>query len=142
MNVLVDTSVWSLAFRRKPNALSKTEASIVKELSELIEEGRAQMAGVIRQELLSGVKTDEQFEKLKKNLAAFYDVQLVTADFEEAAKASNQCRRRGIATSVVDMLVCATALRRGWSVFTTDPDFQNYSKVLAFKQHSLRNQPT
>jgi hypothetical protein len=40
MNVLVDTSVWSLALRRKTASLNTTEKFIVAELSELVREGR------------------------------------------------------------------------------------------------------
>ena len=35
MNVLVDTSVWSLAFRRKPEDLNAVEKSLVQELRQL-----------------------------------------------------------------------------------------------------------
>ena len=141
MNVLVDTSVWSLAFRRKRNELSKDEAALVKELTELIDEGRAQLIGVIRQELLSGIKTDEQFEKLKRALSVFLDAVLTTEDFEAAASASNDCRKRGVASSTADMLICAVALRRGWEIFTTDPDFGHYAKILPIKHHHIRNRP-
>src|SRR5208337_3484022 len=54
MNVLIDTSVWSLAFRRS-RASSRREAQMVEELTELIQEGRALLFGPIRQELLSGI---------------------------------------------------------------------------------------
>jgi hypothetical protein len=54
MNALVDTSVWSLALRRKTENLSTNERLLVAELSELIREGRARVIGLVRQELLSG----------------------------------------------------------------------------------------
>jgi hypothetical protein len=41
------------------------EGLLVIELSELIREGRVRVIGLVRQELLSGVKTSEQYEKLK-----------------------------------------------------------------------------
>ena len=55
MNILVDTSVWSLALRRKTESLNATERFLVAELSELIREGRARLVGLVRQELLSGI---------------------------------------------------------------------------------------
>ena len=57
--VIVDTSVWSLALRRRRNQ-PNNDASIA-ELVRLIGEGEALMAGPIRQELLSGVASEEQF---------------------------------------------------------------------------------
>ncbi len=57
MNVLVDTSIWSL---------------------------------VVRQELLSGVKVKAQFDLLRDHLRSFPDLQLESADYEEAATAFNR----------------------------------------------------
>lgn len=62
---------------------------------------------------------------------AFYDdVRIDTADPEEAARMSNECRRSGVAGSSIDFLLCAVAKRRGWQLFTTDDDFQRYAHVL------------
>jgi predicted nucleic acid-binding protein len=138
VNTLVDTSVWSLALRRKAQDLSAAEEAAVAELGELIREGRARMLGLVRQELLSGIKTQAQYEKLRGILRSFGDEPVGTSDYEAAAKASNECRARGVAVSVSDILICAIALSRGWPIFTTDPDFKNYARVLAIKLHAPR----
>jgi len=49
MKVLVDTCIWSLAFRRR----EQRDPLLIQELSALIRELRVQMIGPIRQELLS-----------------------------------------------------------------------------------------
>lgn len=54
MKVLIDTGVWSLAFRRKK--AQPNEQAIVQQLQALILDGNACMMGVIRQEILSGIK--------------------------------------------------------------------------------------
>jgi hypothetical protein len=138
VNVLVDTSVWSLALRRKSRDLNPDERLIVAELTELVGEGRAIIVGIVRQELLSGIRFAAQFEKLRNEIAAFPDETVQTADYESAAETNNHCRAKGIAVSVVDALICAIAMKRGWSIFTTDPDFFHYAKVLAFQIHSPR----
>ena len=138
MNVLVDTSVFSLALRRKNESLSTNERFLVAELSELIREGRARMIGLIRQELLSGIKATDQFEKLRVHLRSFPDEVVDTSDYEEAAKAGNRCRAKGVAVSIVDILLCAVAIKRQWAIFTTDPDFSNYAKVLPLRIYTLR----
>lgn len=139
MNVLVDTSVWSLALRRSAKNLSAAESSLVQELEELIREGRVRLLGLVRQELLSGIKTTGQFEKLSASLRAFPDELIGTADYEAAAKASNDCRARGIAVSAVDILICAVAMKRGLLIFTTDPDFRTYARVLPLRFHTPRD---
>jgi Arc/MetJ family transcription regulator len=54
-----------LALRRKIQDLNAAEKASVAELTELIEEGRARIIGLIRQELLSGIKNSAQYEKLR-----------------------------------------------------------------------------
>jgi len=137
MMVLVDTSVWSLALQRRSQDLNRQERMLVEELADLVRDGRACMIGLIRQDLLSGIKTEVQFEKLRATLSAFPDEVVDTGDYEAAAKASNVCRARGIAESVVDMLICAVADRRGMAIFTADPDFAHYARELNLKLHSV-----
>lgn len=96
------------------------------------------MIGLIRQELLSGIKTASQYEKLRVILRAFPDEPIATSDYESAATIGNECRAKGVAVSLPDMLICAVALARGFSIFTTDPDFQSYAKVVPLKLHSPR----
>jgi hypothetical protein len=72
MNVLVDTSIWSLALRRREPKGGVEE----RELCELLREGRMVMMGAIRQEILSGVRTKPQFVRLRKHLRAFDDIAL------------------------------------------------------------------
>jgi hypothetical protein len=137
MSILVDTPVWSLALRRKPSALSPKEREIVDELKRIVRDGRTRMIGLIRQELLSGLRDGEQFEALRTDLRAFPDELLLAEDYEAAAEAHNACRARGVVVSTADILICAVSIRRGWEVFTTDRDFSHQAKVVSVKLHSL-----
>jgi hypothetical protein len=58
MMVLVDTPVWSLALRRKPDDLNPRQRQLTETLAELIREGRVQLLGPVRQELLSGIREE------------------------------------------------------------------------------------
>jgi predicted nucleic acid-binding protein len=135
-NVLVDTPVWSLALRRKTADLNEREKAITASLGELIRDGRAQLVGVVRQELLSGIREEDRFRKLRDYLRAFDEPQLEMGDYEEAAEMHNQCRSRGIAGSAIDFLICACAHRRNWQVFTMDTDFERYANVLGLRLYS------
>jgi predicted nucleic acid-binding protein len=135
MNLLVDTPVWSLALRRKHADLSPREERVTQALAEVIRDGRAQLVGVVRQELLSGIREEERFRKLRDYLRAFDDPPLETADHEQAAQMHNRCRARGIAGSAIDFLICAMASRRNWQIFTTDHDFERYGRVLGLKMY-------
>ncbi len=137
MRVLIDTSVWSLALRKK--TLTPNEKKIVIELKELIYELRAVIIGPIRQELLSGLSDETKFNDLKQKLEAFDDLPLSKEDYEYASELSNNCRRKGIQGSHIDFLICAAAINK-ISILTTDKDFVNYKNVINFRLHSIRNE--
>jgi predicted nucleic acid-binding protein len=138
VNVLVDTSVWSLAYRRSATALNPQQRTLLNSLGELASDGRAQLLGMVRQEMLSGLREPSQFERLRKLLQAFPNIRLETEDYEEAARINNICRAKGITGSMVDYLICATAARRGWSIFTLDQDFDLYAKHLPIKLFKVK----
>ena len=119
MKVVVDTSVWSLALRRR-TAVSDIATA---RLARLVVDGRVLMLGPVRQELLSGIRDVAAFESLRERLRAFPDVPLLAEDHERAAEFLNACRRRGVQGSNTDFLICAAADRRGCSILTTDRDF-------------------
>jgi predicted nucleic acid-binding protein len=137
VNVLVDTCVWSLALRRRPEHRSARETAQVEALNAAIERGSVKILGIVRQELLSGIKTRQQFENLREFMDAFPDVEITPEDYIEAAKLGNACFAKGVAPSVVDMLLCAVAIRQVWEIFTTDPDFERYSKILELRLYTL-----
>lgn len=134
MKVLVDTSVWSLALRRR---VPSRDDAVANELERLIVTYRVVMIGAIRQELLSGIRAHEQYEGLRAKLHAFPDLQLHSEDYELAAQFFNQCRGRGVQGSNTDFLICAVAVRRDSSVFSTDRDFEAYERILKVRRHHV-----
>lgn len=133
MKVLVDTCIWSLSLRRKEVA----DDPYVRELAKLIEDFRAQMLGPIRQEILSGIRTEEQFEELQMHLRAFPDLPIATRDYERAAGFYNTCSRQGIQGSNTDFLLCAMGERHEMPIFTFDEDFKLFAGRLSVKLHSV-----
>lgn len=129
MKVLVDTPIWSLAFRRK-HKINFSENVLVNNLVDLIKDHRAFITGPIRQEILSGISNKEQFRVLKEKLKAFKDVDIKTAEYELAAEFSNKCRIKGIQGSSIDFLICSLAHNNKMQIFTSDKDFDKYSKHL------------
>jgi predicted nucleic acid-binding protein len=107
--ILVDTSVWSLALRKKN--LSEEEQRIVDRLSRVIRNLELVIIGPIRQEILSGISDRRKF------------------DYELAAECCNKCRMNGIQGSHIDFLVCSVAINNEMAVLTLDRDF------LLYKQH-------
>ena len=57
-------------------------------------------------------------------------------DYELAADYFNICRRNGIQGANTDFLICATANRRNYAIFTTDKDFISFSQYLSIVMFS------
>lgn len=129
MKVIVDTSVWSLFLRRDGN----TGSTSLDHLRRVIRERNAQMLGIIRQELLSGMKNETQFRKIAGILDSFPDLLAESADHTQAAIFFNTCRNKGVQGSPVDFLICAQAHRNGMPILTDDNDFKRYAAHIPIK---------
>jgi len=128
MKVLVDTCVWSQVLRHK-----KPDQELENKLKDLVKDGRVVIIGPIRQELLSGIANESQFESLKEHLSCFEDITLTPHHFIKAAEFSNICRKKGVQGSTTDFLICSTAYLENTDIFTTDLDFKNYKNYLPIK---------
>ena len=110
MMVLVDTSVWSLALRRKQTDLSPAEQDLKTALQELVQDGRAQIVGPVRQELLSGIRGDETFRKVRDALRAFDEPQLPDPGLERSGAHEQYMPRPGhrrVGDRLPDLRCCA-----------------------------------
>ena len=129
--VLVDTSIWSLALRRANAELSYE----VQELQQLISDSRVVLIGPIRQELLSGIRYQNHYDRLRNRLRPFPDKPLATSDYELAAEFFNTCRANGVQGSNTDFLICAVASKHNYSIFTNDQDFFLFQAYLPISLH-------
>jgi hypothetical protein len=125
--IVLDTSVLSLAFRRRVEPTTPT----VTRLCRLVEQDTPlRIPGIVVQELLSGVRSEGEFVRLAGLLAPFSKLLAVMDDHIAAAQISNACRRRGISPSATDCLIAAQAIGVDGALFTTDDDF------VALRRHS------
>jgi predicted nucleic acid-binding protein len=125
--ILVDTSVWSLAFRRRswPDG---DIPGIVKLLQKLTrEKHRVVVPGVVLQELLSGVKDPAQGERIKELMEGYPIVLATQEQHIEAANISNVCRKSGVSAATVDCLIAAQCIMLNGVLLTLDDDFKRIS---------------
>ena len=131
MKIIVDTSIWSSALRRGVQHNSPS----AEELRHLIQDHRVQMIGPVRQEILSGIRHESQFNKLKDHLENFPDLSILTEDYVTAARFFNLCRAKGVQGSNTDFLICAVAVRNKFAIYSTDKDFHLFSKHLPIRMY-------
>ena len=126
VNIVVDTSVWSLVLRRRRIAESD---SWVKTFRACVENGwYIFLIGSILQELLDGVRTTDDFNRLLKILTPFSLLPLERETFISAARIRNDCRRRGIQASGIDFLIAAACIKNSYTLLTADSDFLRIAK--------------
>ncbi len=136
--ILVDTSIWSLALRRRSAALSAGEERIVAEWARLVAEGMAALVGPIRQEILSGIRRLETFRTLRRTLLDFPHLNIAAEDYDRAAEFFNVCRARGVTGGPIDMLISSVAYRHAIPVFAVDTDYAIYAQHLPLRLHRPR----
>lgn len=133
--ILVDTPIWSLALRRRARDLNPSERRHVEEWERLVRDGLVVIVGPVRQELLSGVREESAWERLRAALRAFPDLPITTEDFERAAQLYNRCQSKGVAASAIDLVICSVASGFDLPIYTTDRDFERYAEVLGVRLH-------
>ena len=122
MTLFVDTSVWSLAFRRDAPA----PVPEVRALAQAIEAEEALVAtGLILQELLQGFKGPKDRAQIVARFAALPLLVPDRRDHIEAAELRNTCRRAGIQIGTIDALLAQLCIRHRLRMLTSDRDFAN-----------------
>lgn len=120
MTLFVDTSVWSLAFRRDA-ILSAVE---VLALRQALEDGDAIVTtGVILQEVLQGFSGPRARKDIIDRFSALPLLVPDRQDHIEAAELRNRCRRSGVQIGTIDALLAQLCIRYGLTLLTTDKDF-------------------
>src|SRR3990172_5815369 len=108
MNVFVDTSVWSLAFRRDARPGSEV--------------------GLILQELLQGFHGPKAKGRIIRSFSLLPVISPEIDDHIDAAGLRNTCRRKGIQVGTIDALIAQLCIRHGLQLLTPDEDFQHMAK--------------
>jgi len=121
MSLLVDTGVWSLAFRRD------TEVQVPEVLAlrnALLGTDQVFSTGLVLQELLQGFSGPKARDSIVERFAAFAFVEPDRQDYIDAAEVRNMCRKCGVQIGTIDALLIQLAHRHDLAILTTDQDFR------------------
>jgi hypothetical protein len=130
LTLFVDTSVWSLAFRRD----SPSPASEVRELVRAIEAGETLLTtGLVLQELLQGFAGPRARDHILDRFSALPLLVPDRRDHIDAAELRNRCRRAGIQIGTIDALLAQLCIRHDLTMLTADRDFRNIAGHFALR---------
>lgn len=117
---MVDTSVWSLAFRRD----ATKPAREVVALRNALEGGDSVVTtGLVLQELLQGFSGPRDRSQIVERFAALPLLSPDRQDHVEAAELRNRCRRAGIQVGTIDAILAQLCIRHDLTLLTADNDF-------------------
>lgn len=120
MTLFVDTSVWSLAFRRDAAAAAPEVAALRQALES---DTTLVTTGLILQELLQGFSGPRARKDIIDRFGALPLLSPDRQDHIDAAELRNRCRRAGVQIGTIDALLAQICIRHGLTLLTTDRDF-------------------
>lgn len=125
MTLFVDTSVWSLAFRRDRPA----DSAEVRALRNAVVAGESILTtGIVLQELLQGFTGPKARRALLDRFAALPLLIPDRDDHIQAADLRNRCRRAGVQIGTIDALLAQLCIRHNLTLLTTDADFRQAAR--------------
>ena len=122
--VLIDTSCWIEAIRK--NGVAAVRQRVI----ELVEDGRARFADIVRLELWNGATARDQKQFLS-NLESIAVPTVPTTDevWLRARALARQARAAGLTVQAADLLVFACAEVHGLELFSCDEHLALLSKL-------------
>ncbi|MFT4215960.1 MAG: PIN domain nuclease [Micropruina sp.] len=128
--LLVDTSVWSLAYRRDvPPGAPEVEAL----RSALLGGEEVAVTGMILLELLRGFVPDAARQRIVADLAHVQLLEPTRDDYAAAADLATTCRRSGVQIGSVDALIAQLAIAHDCTLLSTDADFAHAARVIPLR---------
>ena len=130
MTLFVDTSVWSLAFRRD----SVSSIAEVVALRQALEKREMVVTtGLILQELLQGFAGPRARKDIIDRFTALPFLNPDRVDHIDAAELRNRCRRAGAQIGTIDALLAQLCLRHALTLLTTDKDFDRIASHVSLR---------
>jgi len=111
-------------------------------LRKIVTEGQPlALPGIVLQELLSGVRSEAEFDRLREVLSPFDVVYAAEEHHIEAARVFTKCRARGVATTAPDALIAATTILEGGKLLTCDRDFAHIATAVDLRVEMVEVNP-
>lgn len=123
--MIVDTSIWIEYFKNRPE--------VVKIIEDGLMNNRIFIIGPSISELLQGVKSEEEYDKLVNCIEAVPYLQADVTDWKKAGSISFQLRKKGITIPLTDVIISAVAVNNEAEVYTLDQHFAQIPEVVVFQ---------
>lgn len=129
--VLIDTSVWIFALRKKfiPQIKSIVEQYLIDDI--------AAITPIVKLELVGGARTDEEFERLKMRLSALHQLKITEQVWEKAEEIAFSLYQKSLKVPYTDILISSVALLSNVILVHADSHFELIAKNFKLQTKSL-----
>jgi predicted nucleic acid-binding protein len=131
--IIADTSVW-IPFLRGSGV------QFQERLVPLIMADRLATTPVIIMEILIGAKSENEFSKLSKDLAALRCFDVSAKLWQSASKLGHTLRQKAISVPLTDTLIAAVAIENNALLLHNDRHYEMIASMTALKHEYLKTQ--
>jgi len=120
--VLIDTSGWICFFARRGYEEMKKVISI------LLDEDRVAIAGPILVELIQGARNVEEKQNINTYAKGLHWLRVTDEHWYKSADLIFQLRRKGITSSIIDILIAVLTMDYQCTLLHKDTDFDHIAR--------------
>lgn len=102
----------------------------------LVKGNLAAVTSPILFELLQGVKSGEEFHRLREHLSSLHQFPVTSSDWLKAAQWAHRLRSRGLKAKTIDFLIAYKAMRHRLVLLHADRDFDRMADWVPLKVES------
>jgi predicted nucleic acid-binding protein len=129
--ILVDTTIWI-------HFLRGSGTQFQERLVPLIMTDRIATTPVIIMEILRGARSEKEYDKLRKDMAALRSFELTASVWERACKLGYTLRQKGINTPMTDTIIAAVAQEHNALLLHDDRHYEMIASVTQLKHDFLK----
>ena len=123
--ILVDTTIWIEFFR--------TRSKIGDHVETLLMENAVWTCGIVMFEVLQGIKSEGEKNKILSILASLPYVEMTKKLWQSAAELSILVKKSGLNLPLSDIFIAAIAIENDLSVYTLDNHFKQIPNLKLYK---------
>ena len=131
--ILVDSSIWIYYYR--PKVAEKIKNLII----DAIAGDEVAVNGIVKVEILNGIIEAKDFEKVKSDFEAFKTITMDDLIFNTAGEIGSSLRKNGFSIPATDLIIAASALKSGCSLFHIDSHFDTIARYTPLNAKNLKN---
>lgn len=132
--VIIDTSAWIFALKKN------FHQAIKERIEQILIESDVAINGIIALELLGGVKSEKEYQRLKSRLDALYYIESDKALWDLSSRLAFDLRKQGTTVPYTDIFIAASAIREKAILLHADSHFDTIARHSDLKVESFVSQ--